>query len=144
MPEIIGIAIAKKLMGEIEELKTVYVSVESGINGDARGRKRNRQITILFEDDWGDACKDINENLHWTSRRANLLVSGLRGPQKEGSIIEIGDIKLMVCFETDPCEVMEKTFKGLRKALEPGWRGGVCCSVLSGGKLSIGDKLSIK
>ena len=90
MPEVIGIAIAKKLMGEIEELKTVDVSVESGISGDARGRKRDRQITILFEDDWGDACKDINENLHWTSRRANLLVSGLRGPQKEGSIIEIG------------------------------------------------------
>ena len=29
MPEVIGIAIAKKLMGEIEELKTVDVSVES-------------------------------------------------------------------------------------------------------------------
>ena len=55
MPEVIGIAIAKKLMGDIEELKTVDVSVESGINGDARGRKRNRQITILFEaslNDW--------------------------------------------------------------------------------------------
>ena len=144
MPEVIGIAIAKKLMGEIEELKTVDVSIESGINGDARGRKRDRQVTILFEDDWAEACKDINENLHWTSRRANLFVSGLRGPQKEGSIIEIGDIKLKISFETDPCDVMEKTYQGLRKALEPGWRGGVCCSVLSGGKLAIGDKLIIK
>jgi len=39
---------------------------------------------------------------------------------------------------------MEKTYKGLRKALEPEWRGGVCCSVLCGGKLAIGDKLVIK
>ena len=47
MPEVIGIAIAKKLKGEIEELKTVDISVESGISGDARGRKRDRQVTGL-------------------------------------------------------------------------------------------------
>jgi hypothetical protein len=28
--------------------------------------------------------------------------------------------------------------------LEPGWRGGVCCSVITGGALSIGDKVTIK
>ena len=144
VPEVIGIAIARKLMGALEELNSAEVSIETGIAGDARGKKRNRQITILFEDDWKEACNDVQEDLHWTNRRANLFVNGLSGPQKEGSIIEIGDIKLKVSFETDPCDVMEKAHKGLKKALEPGWRGGVCCSVISGGTLSIGDKVVIK
>ena len=143
MPEVIGIGIARKLMGDIEELNSAEVSIENGIAGDARGKKRNRQITILFEDDWEEACKEINQRLHWTNRRANLFVNGLSGPQKEGSIIQIGNIKLKVSFETDPCDVMEKTQKGLEKALELGWRGGVCCSVITGGTLSIGDKVTI-
>ena len=107
------------LKSNMEELENANVSISSGIEGDARGKKRNRQITILFEDDWYDACKDIDKDLHWTKRRANLFVKGMRGPQKEGDIIEIGNIKLKVSFETDPCEVMESTYQGLRQALEP-------------------------
>ena len=61
-----------------------------------------------------------------------------------GDIIEVGNIKLRVSFETDPCEVMEATHQGLRKALEPKWRGGVCCSVIDGGIISVGDKVQIK
>ena len=72
MPEVIGIGIARKLMGDIEELNSAEVSIENGIAGDARGKKRNRQITILFEDDWKEACKEIKKGLHWTNRRANL------------------------------------------------------------------------
>ena len=144
MSELIGIAITRKIMGKMEEIESANVSIASGIEGDARGKKRNRQITILFEDDWYDACKDIDKDLHWTKRRANLFVKGMRGPQKEGDIIEIGNIKLKVSFETDPCEVMESTYKGLRQALEPKWRGGVCCSVIDGGIISLGDKVQIK
>ena len=81
MPEVIGIGIARKLMGDIEELNSAEVSIENGIAGDARGKKRNRQITILFEDDWEEACKEINQRLHWTNRRANLFVNGFSGPQ---------------------------------------------------------------
>ncbi len=88
--------------------------------------------------------KISNKDLHWTKRRANLFVKGMRGPQKEGDIIEIGNIKLKVSFETDPCEVMESTYQGLRQALEPKWRGGVCCSVIDGGIISLGDKVQIK
>ena len=144
MPDLIGIAIARKIMGTMEELPMAEVSVENGIEGDARGRKRGRQVTVLFEDDWKDACKDINEDLHWINRRANLFVNGYRGPQEEGSIIKIGDVKLKICSETDPCEMMDKTQIGLRKVLEPNWRGGVCCTVISAGKISLGDKVNIK
>ncbi len=143
MSELIGICRAKIIMGKIEELLKAKISKSTGIEGDARGRKRGRQITLLFEEDWLDACRDISHELHWTCRRANLLVRGIRGPQKEGSIVRIGEVELKIHCETDPCEVMEKTQKGLRRALESGWRGGICCSVLKEGSISIGDKVSI-
>ena len=143
MSELIGICRAKIIMGKIEELLKAKISKSTGIEGDARGRKRGRQVTILFEEDWLDACRDINYDLHWTCRRANLFVRGIRGPQKEGSIVRIGEVELKIHCETDPCEVMEKTQKGLRRALESGWRGGICCSVLKEGSISIGDKVSI-
>ena len=92
----------------MKEITSADVSIETGIFGDIRGKKRNRQISVLFEDDWLDACNDVNENLHWMNRRANLFVSGVRSPQKEGSIIKIGNVKLEVKQETAPCEVMEK------------------------------------
>ena len=143
MSELIGICRAKKIMEKIEEIPKAKISKSTGIEGDARGRKRGRQVTILFEEDWLEACRDINYELHWTCRRANLFVRGIRGPQKEGSIVQIGDVELTIHSETDPCEVMENAHKGLRRALESGWRGGVCCSVLKEGNISIGDKVSI-
>ena len=62
MSELIGIAITRKIMGKMEEIESAHVSISSGIEGDARGKKRNRQITILFEDDWYDACKDVESD----------------------------------------------------------------------------------
>ena len=143
MATVKGLAIAPKVMAPMETQNAVDVVVETGIQGDARGKKRGRQISILFEDDWQDAVAEAGgEALDWTSRRANILVTGMRSPQEEGGIFSIGDVRLEVAMETDPCELMEKTRSGLRKALTPGWRGGVCCRVISGGHIAIGDDVS--
>ena len=144
MPKLLGIAVVPKIMGEVLEKNSVTVDIKTGIQGDARGSKKQRQITILFEDDWKKVCKDLNSSLHWTTRRANLFISGINGPQEENSIINIGKIKLKINYETDPCDVMEKQKPGLKKALTPDWRGGVCCSVIQGGKIKIGDKAYIQ
>ena len=138
-----GIAIAPKVMAPMERRDAVDVAVESGIDGDARGRKRGRQITLLFEDDWRDAVDAAGgDALSWTARRANILISGMRAPQHEGGVFSIGDVRLEVAMETDPCDLMEKTRPGLRDALTPDWRGGVCCRVLSGGHIAIGDSVA--
>ena len=142
MAQIKGIAIAPVIMGPIETRDAVSVDVKTGIEGDARGKKRQRQVSILFEDDWQDAVNEVGGGLDWTARRANLLVTGMRSPQHEGGIFSIGDVRLEVVMETDPCALMEETRPGLREAMTPAWRGGVCCRVLSGGHIAIGDSIS--
>ena len=142
MPELKGIAVTPRLMGEMETVGQAVITVDGGIDGDARGSKNRRQVTILFEDDWNDAVAATGAPMDWTERRANLLVGGMRSPCEEGGVFTIGDVRLEVTMETEPCEVMEGKRSGLRQALSPGWRGGVCCRVLSPGGIRAGDAVS--
>ena len=143
MPKLIGIARAPKILGDMQEVFEALVTIDSGIQGDARGSKKKRQVSILFEDDWKDACDELEVKLYWLTRRANLFVSGMRSPTQEGSLIKIKDVELEVCVETEPCALMDKQHLGLRNKLEPNWRGGVCCRVISSGIITIGDEVLI-
>jgi MOSC domain-containing protein YiiM len=141
MPTLIGIAKAPKILAEMQEISKVLVEIDSGIQGDSRGRKNKRQVSILFEDDWKDACNELNVELHWLTRRANLFVSGMRSPTQLGLLIKIKNVELEVCAETEPCALMDKQHLGLRNKLEPNWRGGVCCRVISPDIIMIGDEV---
>jgi MOSC domain-containing protein YiiM len=136
---LIGIARARELRAPLEEVEEASVSECSGIEGDARGIKRGRQVTILFRDGWEDACRELDTALPWVTRRANLYVEGLERPRMTGGRIRIGNVVLAVAQETKPCELMERAHKGLRRALAPDWRGGVCCDVVQGGQLQVGE-----
>lgn len=134
-----GIARTHERLGPMEEIAQASVSVEAGIDGDVRGTKPGRQITVLFREGWDDACKDLGMALPWITRRANLLIEGLDRPREAGGRLVIGEIVLDVTRETDPCQLMERAQARLYQALKPDWRGGVCCTVVRGGQLRIGD-----
>ena len=142
MAKLSGIAIAPRIMKPMAKQDEATITVEAGIDGDARGRKNGRQISILFEDDWADAMADAGAMMDWSERRANLLVSGMRSPQEEGGVFSIGGVRLEVVMETDPCEVMESKRVGLQQAMMPAWRGGVCCRVVAGGSIRVGDAVT--
>jgi MOSC domain-containing protein YiiM len=142
-PRLIGIARAPVKRGPLEELAAADVSVDSGIAGDSRGVKQGRQITVLFREGWDDACRELGVTLPWIARRANLYVEGLERPRRTGDTLRIGEIVLAVTEETDPCNVMELAHRGLKNALAPDWRGGVCCNVLAGGAIRIGDPVEL-
>ncbi len=137
--KLIGIARAEELRQPLVETNAAQVTVERGIVGDARGIKRGRQVTILFREGWEDACRDVGEPLPWITRRANLLVEGFERPHRKGDSIRIGEVVLVVTEETEPCFLMERARSGLKAALEPDWRAGVCCNVVSGGAIALGD-----
>ena len=137
--KLVGIAKVAQLRAPLDELQSANVSVEAGIAGDIRGRKRNSQVTVLFRESWEDACRDLGVALPWTTRRANLFVEGVPPPQHSGGQIRIGGVSLQIVLETEPCQLMERAHTGLKAALTPNWRGGVSCNVLSGGNIRLGD-----
>jgi MOSC domain-containing protein YiiM len=118
------------------------VGIADGLKGDVRGKKPGRQVTVLFREGWESACGELGVELPWTTRRANLFIAGVPVP-REGARIVIGALVLEVTQETQPCRVMEAAERGLRRALTPEWRGGVCCSVIHGGTIRVGDKVEV-
>lgn len=140
---LLAIQRAPKKAGSLEAVTHVSVSAATGIEGDARGIIKNRQVTILFSDGWQAACRELTADLPWHLRRANLLVDGMSAPREWGARLRIGSVLLMVTDETKPCGIMEKQHAGLRAALTPDWRGGVCCKVLEGGVITTGDRVEL-
>ena len=137
---VIGIVRAAVHAGPLEELDRAEVSVEAGIAGDCRGPTPGAQISVLFREAWDAACEEAGAGaLPWTTRRANLYVEGLEPPQAEGVRLQIGEVILQVAQETKPCALMERAFRGLRDAMRPQWRGGVCCNVIRGGVIRLDD-----
>ncbi len=128
----------------MERMADVNISVDAGLEGDSKGTKRDRQVTVLALEDWRTALNEVSSELilKWTVRRANLLVEGVELPRKGGRL-SIGDVVLEVTGETKPCGRMDEVREGLRRALEPDWRGGVTCKVISGGGVQVGDEVSV-
>ncbi len=120
---------------------TESTAIEIGSDGLAgKNRKsKKRQVTLLAREDWDAAQAAAGAELHWTTRRANLLVEGIELAHTAGRRIRVGTALLEVSAETDPCALMDRFQPGLRKALEPDWRGGVSTRVLEPGVVQRGD-----
>ena len=143
MGKVEDIARRKKIRAPMETLNAVIVDEKTGLAGDIRGGALKRQVTILSAEAWNSVCEELKTELPWTTRRANILVSGIKLPQESGYQIQIGEILLEVTRQTDPCERMDEQYLGLTNALMPDWRGGVCCSVVRGGNIMNGDKVTL-
>lgn len=140
MLELCGIAIRARRRAPMEACDRARVTPERGVEGDFRGKPGKRQVTVLSRESWARACAELGEELPWITRRANLLVSGLEFTAAHvGSTLHFGELVLQITCETDPCERMDQARPGLRAALEPNWRGGVCCRVVAGGGITLGQ-----
>ena len=142
MSSIKAIAIRQKPRAAMQLVERARITLDAGIVGDFRGAQRGRQITILSESAWRKACADIDADLPWTTRRANLLVDGVDFDERfVGQSVRIGEVELVVTGETDPCSRMDEQHPGLTAALMPNWRGGICCDVVNPGEIKIGDRI---
>ncbi len=144
MGRLVGIARREKKRAEMEILKDAEISDESGVANDFRGRPGKRQVTVMSAEAWASACKELGQEIPWTTRRANLLVEDVELPQRTGDVIKVGGVRLLITMEVDPCSRMEEQVQGLRSALTPEWRGGVACTVLKGGPVRVGDNVSVR
>ena len=144
-----GIARRARTKAAMEVLTSVLVTPERGIEGDHRGiikpgGKGKRQISLMERADWNAAMAELGREVPWWERRANLLVDGLDLPHTPGSLLRIGDVLLVVTGECDPCVRMESVAPGLEAALTPDWRGGALARVLTGGRVAVGDRITVE
>jgi len=143
MGELIGIAMRPGKRTPMRVVQRATIREADGLVGDYGGTDEARQVTVMAKEDWEAACRDLGANLHWTKRRANLLIKNLALPEKSGCYLQIGEVILKIAGRTEPCERLESTYKGLRKVLSIGGRGGVFCRVIKGGIVGMGDDVQV-
>lgn len=141
MGRLTGIARRDTKRGPMQTLERADISMETGVALDFRGKPGARQVTVISAGAWRDACDELQKDIPWTTRRANLLVDDIELPQTIGAILKVGKVRLRVTGEVDPCSRMDEQCPGLRQALRPHWRGGVSCTVLEGGGVALGDEV---
>ncbi len=139
---VVDIAVKAELGAPMDRQESIVIHKETGIEGDYHTRGA-RQVTVLFKDSWEAACAELNVELPWTTRRANVYVAGILPMECVDKHLQIGSVLLEVTGETRPCDIMEAAQPGLRTALEPEWRGGVTCRVLRSGAVQRGDTVKI-
>ncbi len=124
--------------GPMDPVMEASAVAGSGLVGNAnQGGKR--QIALIAAEAWAAVCADLEAEIAPELRRANLLVSGLDLEDSRGRILCLGPCRLEIQGETRPCRLMEESYPGLQKALDPHWRGGVYGVVLEGGDFAKGD-----
>jgi MOSC domain-containing protein YiiM len=125
----------------MDSLREATLVPGQGIQGSV-GRSRRRQVTILSLEAWEAAIAGLKRDPGPTSRRANMMVSGIDLANTRGRVLRVGSCRIEVGGELTPCERMDEAAPGLRVALQPEWRGGVFGQVLDGGVVRVGDAVS--
>ena len=103
------------------------------------GSSSRRQVTIIERERWDAYQRALQLDIPASSRRANLMVSGVTLARTRGRILRVGGVRLAIGGETTPCERMDEVARGLRALMREGWGGGVFAKVLDDGIVTVGD-----
>lgn len=127
--------------GPMDPLSEATLEAGRGITGDANSGGR-RQVTIIERERWDAHMSALGAKLDPSTRRANLMVSGLPLANSRGRTLRIGASRIRIFGETKPCEQMEEALPGLRRTMYDNWGGGAFGEVLEGGVITIGDEVA--
>ncbi len=122
----------------MDAVASVLLETGLGLSGNAN-RGGRRQVTIISRERWAELMGALGADLHPSSRRANLMVSGVDLQDSRGRVLRVGCALLRINGETRPCEQMVAVHPGLQALMRERWGGGAFAEVLEGGVVSVGD-----
>ena len=127
--------------GPMDPCESVRLVAGQGIAGGV-DRSRRREVTIISREAWQELMSKLGADADPSSRRANLLVSGVELADTRGRVLRIGTGRLVIAGELTPCERMDEVRPGLRELMRPDWGGGVFAQVLDDAEIQVGDAVT--
>lgn len=140
---VLKIALRTRPKGPMREVLEADGSENGGLTGDVNSRP-DRGITFMASGQWAEATRELEKELPWHTRRANVLVDAAGLAELIGQTISVGDVRVQINAETKPCSLMDRLEPGLKAALTPDCRGGVYGRILNDGQLRIGDLVILR
>jgi MOSC domain-containing protein YiiM len=136
--EIVAIWIKRAKGGVMDRVDQARLVAGRGLQGNANQGGR-RQVTVIDEAAWNDACRELGMNVDPSARRANVMIRGINLEHTRGRTLRLGNCHIRIWSETTPCYQMDDAQEGLRAALKPHWRAGVNGEVVDDGVIRVGD-----
>jgi len=140
--KVLAIALRRGEHGPMIEVDRALARKDAGVEPD-RWPKPKRGVTFLAAAQWRDVQRELDSDLPWHARRANLLVDADTLAHLLDRTIRVGGATLEIKGETKPCKLMEETLAGLRAALAVECRGGVFGRVVEAGEIHVGDEIRL-
>lgn len=138
MGELANIWIKRARRGKMDPAESATLVAGRGIVGNA-DQGRRRQVTLIEEEVWQSLMGRLGADADPSSRRANLMLRGIRLQDSRGRLLRIGGCRVRVRGVTMPCERMDEVLPGLQAAMRPDWGGGAFAEVLDDGEIRVGD-----
>ncbi len=140
--EWIGLRPIKK--ADLSPVTSAEITVEAGLTGDHNARKGGKRMVTLIQKEHIDLVASVmNKSVSPLDLRRNIVVSGINLLALHDQEIKLGDgIVLKGTGYCVPCSRMEKNLgAGGYNAMRG--HGGITATVISGGKLAVGDGISM-
>jgi MOSC domain-containing protein YiiM len=138
MGELANIWIKRAKRGKMDPAQSATLVAGRGIVGNA-DQGRRRQVTLIEEEEWRALMDELGGDAPPSSRRANLMLRGIRLHSSRGQVLRIGGCRVRVRGETMPCYHMDEVLPGLQAAMRRDWAGGAFAEVLDDGEIHVGD-----
>jgi len=100
------------------------------------------QVTLISEHDLKQAKSGNDLIFDNGQHRRNLVIKGIKTKALEGKQFKIGEVVFSYEKPRPPCGYLNK-IQGNGMALALSYNSGICIRVIQGGRLSIGDAVSV-
>jgi len=131
----------------LTEVESVLAIASRGLEGDHRVGKTpgsGRQVTLISREFIAQTAHFLNvESIEPGTLRRNLVVSGINLHALRHQRFAIGDALFEASALCHPCSRMETALGKGGVAAMLG-HGGLCCRILKGGVISVGDDVSVE
>jgi MOSC domain-containing protein YiiM len=142
-PTLAAIHVAKGRRLPMRFVDAVDVETGKGIVGDRYHGSRHRQVTVQSQGDLDAATEIHGSPVRPEMTRRNLTISEGPVPRNPGDLIRVGPVLLEVVRVAAPCKLLDDIIgPGGQEALRR--RGGSCCRVLEGGRITLGDPVLVE
>jgi MOSC domain-containing protein YiiM len=135
---LVALWIKRMRRGPMDPVESAVLRAGCGIVGNADQGGR-RQVTLIEDAVWDQFMRRLAASLPTSTRRANLVLAGVRLCESRARTLRIGACRIRIFGETKPCQRMDEALSGLRDAMWADWGGGAFGEVVDDGRIVVGD-----